>query len=415
MDRRQYLRHFMIILSGNSAAQAVNLLSYPLLGRLYTPHEFGIFAMFVAAVAVPAVIACGRFDLAITTAPKAGRYGVLWLSVIIAIWVGCLSIAGGAFYWRLIGQGSGLLVPFLIGLAVTLTGVCSAQSMFLMRHDRYRAQSLSVLFRTGGAVLSQIALGLVAATSLSLILGFVFGLLAQAVVQGIVIWLRLNPKRPKLRDMRAMFRRFRRQVSVDVPSSLVSGLSINLLTFLLAGLYNTRTVGFYSIGNRLAVVPLLLFNDALSQTFFQKAELARELKGHFWDEMKFSIWTSGLLSIAVVAGIALLAHPFITIYLGKQWAPAADMLIILAPMLAVRGLTMSIATTVFVMRSAHWLFIHNIANVLTTVMAYAIAVVLGLSVVKFLVVASAMLTIEYALFATFLIVKAHSARRQALA
>jgi hypothetical protein len=89
------------------------------------------------------------------------------------------------------------------------------------------------------------------------------------------------------------------------------------------------------------------------------------------------------------------------------------MLIILAPMLAVRSLTMSIATTVFVMRAAHWLLIHNIANVLTTLAAYAIAALLGLSSLKFLMVASAMLTIEYALFATFLIFKARQQSRPA--
>lgn len=414
MDRRQYLKHFMIILSGNSAAQAINLLSYPLLTRLYTPHAFGVFAMFVAAAAVPGVIACGRFDLAVTTAPKAGRYGILWLCIAIAIGIGCLSIGGGALYWYLIGQGPSLLIPPLLGLTVTLTGVCTAQSMFLIRHDRYRAQSLSVIFRTGGAVLSQIALGLMAATSMSLILGFVFGLLAQALIQGIVIAARLDPKRPRLREMRAMFYRFRRQVTVDIPSSLLSGFSNNLLTFLLAGLYSTRTVGFYSIGNRLAVVPLQLFNDALSQTFFQKAARARELKGHFWDEMKFSLVTSGLLSVAVLAAIVLFARPFITIYLGKQWAPAADMLIILAPMLAVRGLTMSIATTVFVMRSAHWLFVHNIANVTVMLLAYALAQFLHLSELGFLALASAMLTAEYALFAGFLVYRARQTRAATL-
>jgi O-antigen/teichoic acid export membrane protein len=414
MDRRQYFKHFMIILTGNGAAQAVNLLSYPLLTRLYTPHEFGVFAMFVAASAVPGAIACGRFDLAVTTAPKAGRYGILWLCAAIAAAVGLLSIGAAALYWQLSGRGTGMLLPLLLGLSVTLTGVCSAQSMFLMRHDRYRAQSLSVLTRTGGAVLAQIGLGLVAATAMSLILGFVFGLLAQALLLAGVIWLRLDPRWPRLRDMRAMFFRFRHQVAVDIPSTLIAAFSLNLLTFLLAALYDTRTVGFYSIGNRLAIVPLALFNDALSQTFFQKAARAKETKGHFWDEMKFSLVTSALLSVAVLAGIVLLARPFITMYLGRQWAPSADMLIILAPMLAVRSLTMSIGTTVFVMRSAHWLFIHNVANVVTTLSAYGISVWLGLSALNFLIVASALLTIEYALFAVFLIAKARGARHPSI-
>jgi len=414
MDRRLYLKHFMIILSGNSAAQAANLLSYPFLARLYTPHEFGIFAMFVAAAAIPSAVACGRFDLAVTTAPRWGRFGILWLCVAIAGGAGLLSALGAAVYFQLSATAVGPAWPILLGLSVFLTGVCSAQSMFLMRHDRYRATSSSLLVRTGGAVVVQIALAFVAATAFSLIVGFVFGLLAQALMLAAVIWRRINPSRPKMRDMRAMFFRFRRQVMVDIPSTLIAAFSLNLLTFLLSGLYGTRTVGFYSIGNRLAVVPLQLFNDALGQTFFQKAARGHEARGHFWDEMKFSLVTSGLLSVGVLIAILLLARPFITIYLGAQWAPAGDMLVIMAPMLAIRSLTMSIGTTVFVLRSAHWLFIHNVANVLVTLAAFAIARFMHLSSLQFLEVAATFLAMEYAAFGLFLIATARRTRSIAL-
>src|SRR6476659_6265715 len=100
MDRRQYFRQFMIILTGNGAAQAVNLLSYPFLGRLYSPKEFGVFAMFVAGSA----------------------------------------IVGAALYWHFSGKQEGFWLPILFGITVALTGITQTLSMFLMRHDRYRAQ-----------------------------------------------------------------------------------------------------------------------------------------------------------------------------------------------------------------------------------------------------------------------------------
>ncbi|HUE78790.1 MAG TPA: oligosaccharide flippase family protein [Sphingomicrobium sp.] len=403
MDRRLYLKQFMIILSGNGAAQAANLLSYPFLARLYTPHEFGVFATFVAAAAIPSSVACGRFELAVTTAPRWGRFGILWLCVAVAAGVGLLSVFGAAIYWQLSETAAHPSLPVLLGLSIFLTGVTSAQSMFLMRHDCYRATSSSLLVRTGGAVVVQLALAFVSATALSLILGFVFGLLAQAAMLALIIWRRVRPGKPKLRDMRAMFLRFRHQVTVDIPSTIIAAFSLNLVTFMLGGLYGQRVVGFYSIGQRLAITPLQLFNDALGQIFFQKAARARETKGHFWDEMKFSLLTSGLISLGVLVIILLVARPFIVFYLGAQWAPAADILVILAPMLAVRSLTMSIATTVFVMRAAHWLFIHNVANVAMTIAAYAFALFFGLGPAAFLSVAALLIGFEYAVFALFLI------------
>jgi O-antigen/teichoic acid export membrane protein len=119
--------------------------------------------------------------------------------------------------------------------------------------------------------------------------------------------------------------------------------------------------------------------------------------------MKFNLITSGALSIAVLIGIWLFARPFINLYLGHKWEGAADMLLILAPMLAVRSLCMSIATAVFVLRRAHWLFIHNIAGVLVLGLAYGVALRAGLGLNQFLMTTSALLILEYAVFTSVLV------------
>jgi O-antigen/teichoic acid export membrane protein len=143
--------------------------------------------------------------------------------------------------------------------------------------------------------------------------------------------------------------------------------------------------------------------------FLHKAARERQDKGHIWDELKFSIAISALVSVGILLGILVFARPAIAVFLGKEWMPAADMLIVLAPMLAVRSLTMSVATTVFLLRSAHWLFAHNVATVAVPLAAFAATILLDLSAIGFLAVASAGLCIEYAVFGAFL---AFAARRE---
>lgn len=411
LDRRQYLRHFLIIFTGNGAAQAANLLGYPILARLYSPQEFGLFGMFVAASAVPGMIACGRFEFAIPVVPASGVKHVLWLCILISSALGLISAGSAAAYLALGATKAALGLSLLFGLCVALTGICTASSFLLMRHEHYRVASASLLVRTGTTILAQIALALVAPAAFSLILGFSLGLVAQAGLLTIVIWSKLKPGLPKRQGMGAMFRRFRRQVTVDIPSTLLAALAANILTFALAVRYDARTVGFYSMGSRLAVVPLGLFNDSLSQVFFQKAARAREEKGHVWDELKFSVTISGLLSIGVFIGIVALAHPFIAVFLGRKWLPAADMLVVLAPMLAIRSLTMSVATTVFLLRSAHWLLIHNLATLILPVIGLAAATYYQASPIAFLGMVSGLLALEYAGFGLFLASRARRDRR----
>ena len=408
MDRRQYLRHFMVLFTGTAAAQLMNLASYPFLARLYTPSDFGIFATFVAVSAIPGAIACGRFDLAVPTAPSMGRFAILWLCVLIAAGMGALSTAGGAAYWFAIEGIADPLRPLLLGLCVFFTGFCAAGALYLMRHDWYRVNSASLLARTGVVVLLQVGLAFVWRHPLSLIIGFTAGFAVQALIFAWTIWKHIPAGPPRPRQMRAMFRRYRKQVAVDIPSTFVAALSLNLLTFMLAVLYGQYAVGLYALGSRIAIMPLQLFNDSLSQVFFQKAARAQQERGHFWPEMKFNLLTSGILSVGVLAGIWLFAHPFVRLYLGAEWLPAADMLVILAPMLAVRSLCMSVATTVFVLKRAHWLFIHNIANAAMLGLAFLGAQLWGLGVMLFLYLAAGLLIVEYAAFALFLALKARS-------
>jgi O-antigen/teichoic acid export membrane protein len=215
--------------------------------------------------------------------------------------------------------------------------------------------------------------------------------------------------------MRALFRRYRRQVTIDIPSTFIAALGLNLMTFFLMTLFNQRTLGFYALANRIAITPLQLFNDALGQVFFQKAARSQEATGRFWNEMKFNVLTSGILSLGVLGGIWLLARPFIGLYLGKGWLPAADMLLILAPMLAMRSLCMSVATTVFVLRRPQWLLYHNIANAVAQAIAFAIGWASGMGVTAFLALAAGLLFVEYFVFAALLIVAAYRGARPTVA
>ena len=411
MNRRQYLQHFMVLLTGTAAAQVANLVSYPLLARLYSPADFGVFAMFVAVSAIPGAIACGRFDLAVPLAPRWGRHAILWLCVFASATIGALSAGGSATYWWWNDTAMGVAMPLLVGLCVFLTGFTAAASLYLMRHDRYRLSSASLVLRTGGVVAAQLGLAFVWGTPFALILGYAFGFALQGVLLALAIWTGQDrPPAPRVRAMRAMFRRYRRQVAIDIPSTFLAAVSLNLMTFLLLTLFDNRVVGFYALASRIAILPLQLFNDALGQVFFQKAARAQEERGEFWSEMKFNVLTSALLSATILVGIALFARPFIILYLGQKWSVSADMLLILAPMLALRSLCMSVATTVFVLRKPLWLFAHNVANAGVLLAAYAISWAQGLSVTAFLICAAVLLSIEYAGFAAILV---WGARQQA--
>ena len=148
MDRRQYLRQFLALFTGTAVAQLFNLASYPLLARLYSPTEFGLFGAFIAAAAIPGAIACGRFELGIATAPKSGRQAMLWLCFAVALVVSLVATLGmTVWWWRTDTPALGLMAPLLF-VAILLTGATNAITMYLMRHEAFRFASVGVMVRT---------------------------------------------------------------------------------------------------------------------------------------------------------------------------------------------------------------------------------------------------------------------------
>jgi O-antigen/teichoic acid export membrane protein len=174
------------------------------------------------------------------------------------------------------------------------------------------------------------------------------------------------------------------------------------MPFLLQFLYGIRAVGFYSVGQRIAVLPLQLFNDSLSQVFFQRAARAQEARGEFWREFRFTLLASSAISLVMLIGLVLFAKPVVALYLGARWDMAGTILVILAPMLALRSVTMSLATTVFVIKRPEWLFAHNVASVAAIALAFGIAWVGGSDLIGFLELLTLLQGAEYLAFGAVL-------------
>jgi len=58
-------RHVLTLMTGTTLAQAIALAISPILTRLYAPEQFGVFALYLSIVALLAIVATGRYELAI--------------------------------------------------------------------------------------------------------------------------------------------------------------------------------------------------------------------------------------------------------------------------------------------------------------------------------------------------------------
>src|SRR5579859_1037105 len=68
MANRPFLKDVSIMLTGAAGGQAISLLLSPALTRLYSPQEFGTLSVYSAIIAILAVVASLRYELALPLA-----------------------------------------------------------------------------------------------------------------------------------------------------------------------------------------------------------------------------------------------------------------------------------------------------------------------------------------------------------
>ena len=398
MNSRAFLRHFLILVTGAAGAQIINLAAYPVLTRLYTPSDFGLFALFVTLASLIGVVAAGRFDLIVQSCRDRELHDVFALSKRITILVAFASTA--AF---LIAAGfaiGGLQVhhALLLGLAIFLTGFCAASNAFLLRHEQYRQSTQSGIVRAILTVTPQILLFWLWPGAISLMVGFCIGFVAQAVMLGSAVR-RHRQRRLGKKRLSAAFMRYRGQAMIDVPSTLLGAIALNVLNVFMLALYSPAEVGHYALAFRVAVLPLVLFSASLSEVFFQKASRSYRETGSFWNEVRFNLIAAGSLSLLMFLPLAFIARPLFQFAFGDEWLLAADILVYLSPMLAIRFVSASLLTAPLVIGRPQWLFAHNAGLVAAMCAGFLAGLFLELSLKSYLLLNSALMSAVYLAFA----------------
>mgnify|MGYP003671054305 FL=1 len=384
--------------SGTVVAQLVNFASYPFLTRMYSPEDFGVFSIFLATASAIGMIACGRYDAVIQTSKAYERFAVFKVSqfvnlitTTVCLFVFLAISFFGEFYFNSI-------VAVLLGIAIFLTGLCNGASLFILKHEHYKENSLSAVLRTLLTAIPQVGLFYLLPDEIGLIVGFVLGFFAQAIYLLVHIKSKLTWRKSSNFHVKVMAFKYKHFFQVDVPSQFLSVMSLHLLSYLLLFLYSTKEVGYYSMAFRLASLPLAVFSASLSQVFFQKAAKSYREKGRFWLEMRFNVLVALVLAIIINVAIFLWSASFIKFYLGEEWLLAADILVLLSPMITANFVYSTISVVPLVINKPKILLLVRVFLSLGMLISFLIAHSFVLPLQEYLLIHSFLTSIVYFVF-----------------
>src|SRR2546425_10423373 len=86
LPKSEFIRHILTLITGTTIAQAIPLVVTPILTRIYSPQDFGLFALYMSIIAILGVVATGRYELAIMLPEKdEDAINVVYISFIITL------------------------------------------------------------------------------------------------------------------------------------------------------------------------------------------------------------------------------------------------------------------------------------------------------------------------------------------
>lgn len=339
-----YYRHIYTLLSGSALSQLVLVAATPVLSRLYSPSEFGVYASFLAVCNIASMLASGRYEVAILL-PRKHRDGIgLFLAGALLAAMSCLALQAAMPALRhsramgaLLNEG---LLPYtwLMPAGIFFFALTRGSSYLAMRFRHYRALSYSRVGESGTTATGAIALAWAAYAGNGLLLGKMLGFLVEAAAN---LW----PSRQQLRQywpqmslarLRVLMYRYRNFPFFSTPEGLLNTGFKQLPVLALSALFSNELAGLFGMANVVLAKPLGMIGSAFGQVFFQQAaQLSAQSPGALPRLFRQNLRLLLALALVPCFLIAAFAPTLFALVLGESWRYAGTYSAWLVPFLLV--------------------------------------------------------------------------------
>jgi lipopolysaccharide exporter len=325
-----FVTNILVVITGTAAAQLAGFAMSPVISRLFSPEEFGVFGSFVAVTGVIGAGVTLEYTQAIMLPKEQGDAINLFLvsclaTAVIAVLslAACLMAPGVLVQLTHVPAGWRLT---MLALAVFVTGLNQASQAWAVRVKAFRHTSASQVIRSLSASGTQVTLGYSSGGAYVLILASVLGNVLASLNLGRVVLRDLGTLRHEIRwnRMGRLALEYRDFPIYSASANVLNALSQGLPVLLLTHYYGIAVAGAYAFGVRILQTPANLVLVALRQVLFQRACEADHRGARLLP--LYMKTTLGLFALTLLPSVIIIGWaPQIFVWLfGPQWQTAGN-------------------------------------------------------------------------------------------
>jgi O-antigen/teichoic acid export membrane protein len=347
--KSEFSRNVLTLMTGTTIAQAIPIAISPILTRIYTPEDFGILALFVAITSIFGSISNGRYELVIMLPKKdEDAINIMALGFIITVALSLILLVIVLFFHQyiveLLNNKDISLWLYFIPFSVFLMGCFNLLNYFNNRKKFYKDLAEVTIYKSIGMAIVQLSLGFLKLG----VLGLISGQIVSQIISNTKLFfnikrLNLFSKISKAKII-VLAKRYKDFPKFSMLAVLANSLSQNLTNILISLLYDIKTLGFYSLAQRLLGMPSSLIGSSIGQVFFQEAIKERQETGKAIKTFNSTVKKLLLIAIPSFGILFFIVEDLFTFAFGKEWGIAGRYAQILIPLFFIRFIVSTVST-----------------------------------------------------------------------
>lgn len=399
----EFSRNFFVLLRGTLVSQIIPILLMPVLTRIYSPENFGVFELFLSVSLILGSIANGRYELSVILPDrKEDAWNIIGLGFIISIVFSILLL----LIISLFSNGiAGLLNNveirfwlFFVPLAVFIQGLFNMITYYNTREKQFKNIATSSVSRSVSRTGSQLIIGAFYQTPAGLIIGQIIGFFAALITLSRKLNLMVMFKKISWKNMKKVGKRYIDFPKFILPSTLANNMAVNMTSILISVIYTVSGVGFYSLANRILGLPGSLIGKSMSNVYQKEAVDQLRKYGNIKEVFLNTLKKLVLISLPIFIIGFLFAEDLFAFVFGEEWRIAGEYAKILIPLIFIRFIVAPVSVSLFVFERQKLSLYWQLGLLALSLLSFAIAWYFHLDIKMFLSLMVSVLFFYYLFF-----------------
>ncbi|MBZ9727979.1 lipopolysaccharide biosynthesis protein [Mesorhizobium sp. CO1-1-11] len=323
------------------AGQLILVATIPVLARLYSPADFGLFTIYLSTVNILGAVAALRFEASLYGVKSdAQAYVTVKLILLAVSATGVLALTAGVMLSSTVPVRAVDLV-WLVPIGMAGAGLVETMNCWSLRAGLLRDFALGRLILPATMALLQLMFGIVHLGGEAMVHAHILSQFIFIGFLGVRIFRWEDVCGIARAPWQTVFEKARREYKFplfDIPATVASFAINNLPAILVGSMFGTAYAGYLGVASRLVTGPVTLIATPLSNVFVAEANKGGGRRHLLGLARGLLILAGGLTSLPILA-LGLAAPQLVVPLLGRPWLPAAEIMTALAFMGAVQALS----------------------------------------------------------------------------